>query len=102
VAFCVKHEQGHFLETPIRKGALLKSLFMTAVMLASVSATAMAQPAQPQRSGTPEEQKACAKDVSRFCRTMMNEGDLVILSCLQQHRPSISAACNRVLTNHGQ
>jgi hypothetical protein len=80
----------------------LKSLFVTAVLLASVSVSAMAQTPQSNRSGTPEEQKACAKDVSRYCRALMNEGDLVILSCLQQHRPSISAACNKVLTDHGQ
>lgn len=78
---------------------MLKSLFLTALVLASVSTSALAQPA---RGGTPEEQKACAKDVSRFCRELMNEGDFVILSCLQQNRPKISPACNKVLTDHGQ
>jgi hypothetical protein len=80
----------------------LKFLFVTAVLLASASVSAMAESPQSNRSGTPEEQKACSKDVSRYCRALMNEGDLVILSCLQQHRPSISAACNKVLTDHGQ
>ena len=60
----------------------------------------MAQNAQ--RSGTPEEQKACAKDVSRYCRPLMDQGDLVILSCLQQNRPKISQACDKVLKDHGQ
>lgn len=55
-----------------------------------------------QRSGTPEEQKACARDVERFCRKLMDQGDFVILACLQQNRAQISRACDQVLKNHGQ
>jgi hypothetical protein len=58
--------------------------------------------AQGQRSGTPEEQKACTRDVQRFCRPLMDQGDLVILSCLQQNRAKISPACDQVLKSHGQ
>jgi hypothetical protein len=58
--------------------------------------------AQQQRSGTPEEQKACARDVQRHCRAVIDQGDFTILACLQQNRPKISAACNQVLKNHGQ
>jgi hypothetical protein len=77
----------------------LKPLLITALILASVSSSAFAQAA---RSGTAEEQKACAKDVARFCRALMNENDFVILGCLQQNRPKLSASCNRVLVSHGQ
>ncbi len=80
---------------------MLKSLCVTAMLLACLPAVAMAD-AQPQRQGTADEQKACVKDVSRHCRGLMNEGDLVVLACLQQHRNAISAACNKVLTDHGQ
>jgi hypothetical protein len=58
--------------------------------------------AQQQRSGTPEEQKACARDVQRHCRSVMDQGDFTILACLQQNRPKISAACDQVLKTHGQ
>ena len=57
--------------------------------------------AQQQR-GTPEEQKACTRDVQRFCRPVIDQGDLVILSCLQQNRAKISPACDQVLKSHGQ
>ncbi|MEW6642194.1 MAG: hypothetical protein AB1586_16940 [Pseudomonadota bacterium] len=77
-----------------------KSLLLTALVLASVSTSTLAQNAQ--RSGTPEEQKACSKDVSRYCRPLMDQGDLVILSCLQQNRPKITPACDKVLKDHGQ
>jgi hypothetical protein len=58
--------------------------------------------AQQQRSGTPEEQKACSRDVERFCRKVIDQGDFVVLACLQQNRAKLTAACGQVLTNHGQ
>ena len=45
---------------------------------------------------------ACARDVSRFCRAHMNEGDQVVLACLKEHRARLSKACEKVLTDHGQ
>jgi Cysteine rich repeat len=45
---------------------------------------------------------ACARDVSRFCRAHMNDGDTVILACLKQNRARLSKACAKVLTDHGQ
>jgi len=45
---------------------------------------------------------ACARDVSRFCRAHMNEGDQVVLACLKQNRARLSKACLKVLTEHGQ
>ncbi len=58
--------------------------------------------AQQQRSGTKQEQEACARDVSRFCRPLMDQGAFVILGCLQQNRAKLTKACNQVLVNHGQ
>jgi Cysteine rich repeat len=45
---------------------------------------------------------ACARDVSRFCRSVMNNGDAVVLQCLKQNRHRISKACDKVMTEHGQ
>jgi hypothetical protein len=45
---------------------------------------------------------ACARDVSRFCRAKMNDGDSVVLECLKQHRTRLSKACDKVLTDNGQ
>jgi hypothetical protein len=45
---------------------------------------------------------ACARDVSRFCRAHMNEGDQVVLECLQQNRSRISRACAKVMAEHGR
>ena len=51
---------------------------------------------------TNAQQQACARDVSRFCRAKMNDGDMVVLGCLQQHRSSLSKACAKVLADNGQ
>jgi hypothetical protein len=45
---------------------------------------------------------ACARDVSRFCRTQMNDGDQIVLACLKQNRVRISKGCQKVLADHGQ
>ena len=67
----------------------------------SVSTGAIAD-SQPQRSGTPEEQAACSRDVERYCRPVIDQGDFTVLACLQQNRPKLSKACELVLKNHGQ
>jgi hypothetical protein len=45
---------------------------------------------------------ACTRDVTRFCRPYMNDGDQVVLACLKQNRARLSRACQQVLTSHGQ
>jgi hypothetical protein len=81
----------------------MQKFFLALALLSlSLSSVASAQPISPQRSGTEEEQKACARDVQRFCRPVIDQGDFTILACLQQNRPKISAACDSVLKNHGQ
>jgi hypothetical protein len=45
---------------------------------------------------------ACARDVSRFCRAQMNDGDQIVLACLKQNRSKISKACQQTLATHGE
>ncbi len=79
-----------------------KVFLALALFSLSISNGASAQPIAPQRSGSAEEQKACARDVQRFCRPVIDQGDFTILACLQENRPKISAACDTVLKTHGQ
>ncbi|HWX04426.1 MAG TPA: hypothetical protein VN065_01290 [Bradyrhizobium sp.] len=58
----------------------------------------MASMASAQQQG----HDACARDVSRFCRAHMNDGDQIVLACLKQNRARLSRACAKVLTDHGQ
>ena len=57
--------------------------------------------AQQSHGGTVEEQKACSRDVARYCKAVMNGDDLTILGCLQQNRQKLAPACVKVLTDHG-
>jgi hypothetical protein len=82
----------------------MRKFFLVVTLLslsASTGAIAEQQPPQ-QRSGTPEEQKACAHDVQKYCRSVMNESDMTVLACLQQNRPKLTHACNQVLVSNGQ
>jgi len=72
---------------------LLVALFLLSV---PVSTGALAH------CGTDQDEKACAPDVQRFCRKLMDQGDFTILACLKEHRPKLSAACRNVLVSHGQ
>ena len=77
-------------------------LFALTLLSVTVPAGAIAQQQpQQQRSGTAEEQAACSRDVQRFCRPVIDQGDFTILACLQQNRPKLTKACNQVLKNHG-
>ena len=78
---------------------MLKFLSGLTLFAVSVSTSAIAQ---QQRSGTPQEQAACSRDVQRHCRRVIDQGDFTILACLQQHRPKLTKACDQVLKNHGQ
>ena len=69
-------------------------LFVTPLVLPLVL---MASAASAQQG-----QDACARDVSRFCRAHMQDGDQVVLACLKQNRARISKACQQVLVSHGQ
>jgi hypothetical protein len=78
-----------------------KFLLVLSVLSASATTGAFAQGQAP-HGGTDAEQKACARDVQKLCRTVMDQGDLVILSCLKDNRAKISKPCNDVLVSHGQ
>jgi hypothetical protein len=71
---------------------------LLALTLLSLSTAAVAQG----QRGTPEEQRACTRDVQRFCRHVIDQGDLTILACLKENRAKISEACGKVLRTHGQ
>jgi Skp family chaperone for outer membrane proteins len=51
---------------------------------------------------TARERDICARDVTRFCRSVMNESDDAVLACLQQHRHRISRACDKLMSEHGR
>ena len=71
---------------------MIRLLFAVPFVLLAFAASAQQRPGQD----------ACARDVSRFCRPYINQGDMVVLSCLQANRARISRACNNVLIANGR
>lgn len=63
----------------------------------------LATPVLAQQSAhSPQNKDACARDVSRFCRAKMSEGDMVVLGCLKDNRARLGKACAKVLADNGQ
>ena len=50
--------------------------------------------------GTPQEQQACSRDASRFCRQLLGN-DSAVQQCLQQNRSRLSRSCQKVFASHG-
>jgi len=76
----------------------LKKLILVVVALSLISSGA----AMAQHSGSEQEQRACAGNVQRYCRPVLDQGDFAVLACLQQHRAKLTAMCRQVLSDHGQ
>ncbi|BAT60804.1 hypothetical protein GJW-30_1_03354 [Variibacter gotjawalensis] len=77
----------------LRTGFILAGAFALSL---SVIADASAQ------RGSQTEQDACARDVTKLCRKVMDQGDMIVLGCLKQNRAKLSKACAKVLTDNGQ
>ncbi|MFT4120497.1 hypothetical protein [Bradyrhizobium sp.] len=71
---------------------MARFLFVISLLMCASGASAQQQPGHD----------ACARDVTRFCRPVMNNGDSAVLACLKQNRTRISKGCDKVLTDHGQ
>jgi len=67
-------------------------LMIPLIVLASMSQAAAQQ----------QGHDACARDVARHCRKVMNDGDQAVLACLKENRSRISKGCDKVLVEHGQ
>jgi hypothetical protein len=69
---------------------MIRTLFIISFVLVASAASAQ------------QGHDACARDVARHCRAVMNDGDSAVLGCLKQHRARLSRACDKVLTENGQ
>ena len=71
---------------------MARFFFIIPLVLLASAASAQQQPGHD----------ACARDVTRFCRAHINDGDQIVLACLKEHRARLSKACEKVLAEHGQ
>jgi Cysteine rich repeat len=75
---------------------MTKILFIIPLVL--ITSAASAQTPQDRQKG----HDACSRDVSRYCRAQMQDGDQIVLACLKQNRSKISKGCQQMLASHGQ
>jgi hypothetical protein len=75
---------------------MTKILFVLPLVL--ITSAASAQTPQDRQKG----HDACSRDVSRYCRAQMQDGDQIVLACLKQNRAKISKGCQQMLASHGQ
>jgi hypothetical protein len=73
----------------------MKKSVLVFIFVLSASPLAFAQ-----HAGSPQEQQACSRDASRFCRKFLGD-DGAVQACLQQNRTRLSASCQRVFGSHG-
>jgi hypothetical protein len=56
--------------------------------------------ARAQHAGTQQEQAACTRDASRFCRKDLGN-DGAVQQCLQLNRAHLNRVCRKVFESHG-
>ncbi|MBN8919625.1 MAG: hypothetical protein J0H62_02775 [Rhizobiales bacterium] len=76
-----------------------KTIFAALALTLFAANVASAQPMQPQRDRGEE---ACGRDARKMCRKVLNQGDMVVLSCLQQNAAKLSNSCKKMLRDNGQ
>ena len=75
----------------------MHKFYLALILLAVPASTAVLA-----HSGTEQDEQSCTRDVQRFCRKRMDQGDFTILACLKENRLKLSPACRHVLVSHGQ
>ena len=77
-----------------------KLFFLAAIAMTAVSGLSNAPAFAQGHMGSPQEQKACSRDASRFCRKDLGN-DMAVQGCLQANRAKLSRSCSKVFQSHG-
>jgi hypothetical protein len=77
-----------------------KLFFLATIALTVVSGLSNAPAFAQGHMGSPQEQQACSRDASRFCRKDLGN-DMAVQGCLQANRAKLSRSCSKVFQSHG-
>lgn len=89
---CCSHISGQMSRA--RERAMIRYFGVAAILI--TPAVAMAQNERERGD------KACRADVQRLCKSVLEQGDMAILACLQTNRPRLSGTCTKFLQEVGQ
>ena len=71
---------------------MIKSVFLALALAATGTSAALA--------ATSQEQAACRSDARKYCSSHVGKPQ-EMLSCLAEHKDSLSQACRAVVESHG-
>jgi hypothetical protein len=77
-----------------------KLFFLATIALTAVSGLSNAPAFAQGHMGSPQEQQACSRDASRFCRKDLGN-DMAVQGCLRANRAKLSRSCSKVFQSHG-
>ena len=77
-----------------------KLFFLAMIALTAVSGLSNPPALAQGHMGSPQEQQACSRDASRFCRKDLGN-DGAVQACLQANRAKLSRSCSKVFQSHG-
>ena len=77
-----------------------RKFLLATITLAALSGLPNAPALAQGHMGTPQEQQACSRDASRFCRKDLGN-DGAVQGCLQANRAKLSKSCSKVFQSHG-
>ena len=79
---------------------MARKILLATITLAALTNLSGAPAFAQGHMGTPQEQKACSRDASRFCRKDLGN-DMAVQGCLQANRTKLSKSCSKVFQSHG-
>jgi hypothetical protein len=79
---------------------MARKFLLATITLAALTGLPNAPALAQGHMGSPQEQQACSRDASRFCRKDLGN-DGAVQSCLQANRAKLSKACSKVFASHG-
>jgi Cysteine rich repeat len=77
---------------------MLKRALILGMLISLAPSLSFAQPDPVRQRG----EEACGGDARRFCRKVLDQGDGVVLNCLQTNQKKLSSACRKMLEDNGQ
>lgn len=79
---------------------MARNYLLATITLAALTGLPNAPALAQGHMGSPQEQQACSRDASRFCRKDLGN-DGAVQGCLQANRSKLSRACSKVFQSHG-
>ena len=79
-----------------------RTQFVAAIALSIGTMLVSLSPSQAQDDMRKRGDRACKTSSNKLCSKFFGQGDMMILSCLQQNKVRLTGSCRKFLTEIGQ